>query len=330
VRRTSALVSSVAVVAVLSAALVGCAASPDDASACTPALPAGSASELVTATGEVGAVPKVEIPAPLVSKGSQRSVLEAGDGLVAQQGMTVDFDAAIYDGEDGASLLTTKFDGTQGVRFRAGLKTSEQLEHVGALSQALVCAQPGQRIALTTSAGASGLDLSSVGITDEDHTIVMVVDVQEVFLGKADGVNQLPQDGMPVVVTAPAGTVGITVPSGIHVPSGDRTEVVKLGSGAKLAKDDLAVLQVANWTWPAGDDAEVSQKSTTWKVGGTPTTIALTDEGDQALPAVLLDALIGLPVGSQVLTVVAPTGDSTDATIFVIDVVGIQTFPATK
>ncbi|MFT4283290.1 MAG: hypothetical protein QM598_00475 [Protaetiibacter sp.] len=329
-RRTSALVSSVALVTVLSAALVGCAASPDDVTACTPALASGNASSLVTATGEVGSTPKVEVPAPLVSPQPQRSVLEEGKGLVARKGMTVDFDAAIYDGETGAQLLETKFDGTQGVRFRAGLKTSEQQQKVGSLATSLVCAQPGQRIALTTTAVDSGLDLSSVGISDDDHTIVLVIDVQEVFPGKADGLNQLPQDGMPVVVTAPDGTVGITVPSGIDVPSKDRTATIKLGSGARLAKGDLAVLQVASWSWPTGDDATISQKSSTWDVGGTPSTLVLTDEGDQAVPAVLLDALVGTPVGSQVITVIAPQGDSTEATVYVIDVLGVQTFPATK
>jgi peptidylprolyl isomerase len=330
VRRSSALVSSLAVVAVLTAALAGCAASSDDVSACTPALASGSASELVTATGEVGSVPKVEIPAPLASPTSQRTVIEQGAGLVAITGSVVDFDASIYDGESGAQLLQTKFDGAQAVRFRAGLKTSEQQEHVGSLAKSLVCAQAGQRLVLTTTAVDSGLDLSQVGITDDGHTVVLVIDVQQVFPGKADGVNQLPQDGMPVVVTAPDGTVGITVPSGIHVPTADRTERVKLGSGPKLAKDDLAVLQVAAWTWPSGDDTTVSQKSSTWDVGSAPSTLQLTDEGDQALPAVLLDALVGTPVGSQVLTVIAPTADSTDATIYVIDVLGIQSAPIAK
>ncbi|RQP09392.1 MAG: hypothetical protein EAS51_11910 [Microbacteriaceae bacterium] len=328
-RRTTALVSSVAVVAVLSAALTGCAASPDDVTACEVALPSGNASSLVTARGEVGSAPRVTIPAPLVSTSAQRTVLEEGEGLVARVGMTVDFDAAIYDGETGDLLMETEYDGAQGVRLRAGLMTSSAQEEPGALPQALVCAQPGQRFVLTTTAEDSGLNFANTGVP-ADHTVVLVVDVQDVFLGKADGVNQLPQDGLPVVVTAPDGTVGVTVPSGIEAPTSFREAAIKLGSGPKLAKGDLVVLQLASWSWPTGPNAKLSEKSSTWDIGRTPDTIELTDEGDMALPADLVDALVGLPVGSQLLTVVAPAEGSNDATVFVIDILGIQSAPLAK
>ncbi|MCS0498305.1 hypothetical protein [Protaetiibacter mangrovi] len=325
-RRSSALLSSVAVVAVLSATLAGCAASPDDVSACTPLVADGDTAAIVTASGEVGSAPTVEVPAPLVVTAPERTVLEDGTGLVARAGSIVDFDAAIYDGATGSEVLATKFDGSQGPRFRAGLKTADTQETVPSLAASLVCAQAGQRTVLVTTAGDAGIDFSSVGITDEKHTVVLVIDVQRVYPGKSDGVNQLPQDGMPVVVTAPDGTVGVTVPSGIDVPSEDRTETVKLGSGPKLAEGDAAVLQVANWTWPS--DGEVTLKSSTWEVGKTPQTITLTKEGDteQGLPATFFEALEGTPVGSQVLIVIAPTADSStgDATIYVIDVLGIQ------
>lgn len=328
-RRTPALVSSVAIVAVLSAALVGCASSPSDVSACTPAVPSGSASSLVTATGEVGSAPKVEIPAPLASTSAQRSVAVQGEGLVANAGMTVDFDLTVYDGESGDKLGSTDYTAAQGLRVRADTRVTESQSGPGALSRSLVCAQAGQRVVIAAQVADFELSLTQFGVT-EKQTVIAVVDVRDVFLGKADGMNQLPQDGMPVVVTAPDGTVGVTVPSGIHVPSSDRTETVKLGSGAKLAKGDAAVLQVANWTWPAGEDATLEQKSSTWDLGKTPQTITITDEGDQALPATLIDALVGTPIGSQVLTVIAPTGDATDATIFVIDILGIQTAAQTK
>src|SRR5690606_18829382 len=110
VRRTSALVSSVATVAMLSAVLAGCAASPDDVDACTPLIASGDTSELVTATGEVGSMPTVDVPAPLVVGDAQRSVLTAGSGLVAQDGMTVDYDAVLLDATSGAVLQATSFD----------------------------------------------------------------------------------------------------------------------------------------------------------------------------------------------------------------------------
>ncbi|PZQ91647.1 MAG: hypothetical protein DI534_01365 [Leifsonia xyli] len=327
-RRNSALVSSAAIVVALSATLAACSATPGDVSACAPGLASGSASSLVTATGKVGSEPKVEIPAPLVSKTAERSVLEKGAGLVAEQGMTVDTDLAVYDGATGTKLGTTAYDAASPLRMRAGIRTSEEQKSPGILAKALLCAQPGQRLAVTGDWKDVELNLSQFGLA-EGQTIVVVVDVRNVFLGKADGVNQLPQDGMPVVVTAPDGTVGVTVPSGIKPPTADRTSTIKLGSGPKLALGDGAVLQVAVWSWPS--DGELSQTSSTWKLGTMPTTLTLTDQGDQAIPAAFLDSLVGIPVGSQVLAVLPPAAGATtkDATIYVIDVLGITSSAAT-
>lgn len=311
-RRTSALVSSVATVAMLSAVLAGCAASPDDVDACTPLIASGDVSELVTATGEVGSMPTVDVPAPLVVDEAQRSVLTAGSGLVAHDGMTVDYDAVLLDATTGAVLQATSFDGTPHPT-RAGDR--------GAMYAAMVCAQPGSRIAIATTLGDSGVAGANASEKDLERPLVIVVDVHGVYLGKANGINQLPLDGMPVVVTAPDGTVGITVPSGIQVPTADHTSTIKLGSGTKLAEGDAVVIQLANWSWSA--ESGVSQKSSTWD--SNPQVITLTTEGDQALPEDLVDALVGLPVGSQLLVVNAPADDNPDATVFVIDVLGIRT-----
>jgi peptidylprolyl isomerase len=302
----------------LAAVLAGCAASPDDASACTPLIAPGDASELVTATGEVGSLPTVDIPAPLVSSSPQRSVLETGSGLVASEGMTVDYDAVLVDGESGAPLQQTSFDGTAHLARTGG---------EGSMSQAFVCAQSGDRLAVTTTIGDSGLASATATEPDLARTIVLVLDITGVYLGKADGVNQLPQDGMPVVVTAPDGTVGITIPSGIEVPDADRTSTIKLGSGAKLSEGDEAVLQVGVWTWPA-DGSGATQKSTTWDTA--PVAVTLTAGDASALPTPVIDALVGTPVGSQVLVVVAPTGDSPDATVYVVDALGIRPPSDTK
>jgi peptidylprolyl isomerase len=296
----------------LSAVLAGCAASPDDASACTPLIASGDASELVSASGEVGTKPTVDVPAPLVVQDSQRSVLVKGSGLVAQEGMTVDYDAVLVDADTGDVVQQTSFDGTA---------HPTRANDRGAMYAAMVCAQPGSRIALTSTIGESGLAGPQASDEDLKRSLVIVIDVHGVYLGKADGFNQLPADGMPVVVTAPDGTVGITVPSGIDVPTADRTSTIKLGSGAKLAEGDAAVVQLAVWSWP-GDGSEVSQKSTTWD--SNPSVVTLTTEGAQGLPQTVVDALVGTPVGSQVLIVMAPTSDSPDATVFVVDVLGIR------
>ncbi len=317
-RRTSALVSSVAVVAVLAAALAGCAASPDDASACTPLLSSGDASSLIKATGEVGTKPKVDVPAPLVVKKPQRSVLENGSGLVAQKGMTADYDAVLLDGETGQEIDATAYNGTARLT-RTG--------NGDAISDALACTQRGSRIAVVSTLKESGLAQSAATAVDLARTIVLVIDVKAVYLGKADGLNQLPLDGMPVVATAPDGTVGISIPFGIDAPSASKTATIKAGGGAVVHDGDQAVIQLASWTWPAAGET-LTLKSSTWEPGKAPAVVPVSDVAKQSggLPSEIYHALKGAKVGSQLLLVVVPdaAAGSTQTMIYVIDVLGIQ------
>jgi peptidylprolyl isomerase len=332
VRRIPALVSTAALATVLAASLVGCSSGPStDVDSCTPLYTPGDASSLVEATGEVGSAPKVDFPAPLVSKTPERSVLEEGSGIVATTGMTVDFDASIFDASTGEQLLATKYDGSQGVRYRAGAASSADAEP-GSLADALVCAQADQRLAVTSTVLESGLDFSSVGLGDDD-SVVFVVDVQAVYLAKADGVNQLPQDGMPNVVTAPDGTPGITLPDGAP-PADTRVATIKAGSGEALADGDNAVLNLSIWVWPT-DGSDITQPYTSW--GKAPVTQPVSEDatGKAGVPAGVYEALVGAKVGSQVLVVVAPEDSFSDGAwpsgtqagdtlVYVIDVLGIQ------
>lgn len=74
-RRIPALVSSAAAVSLLAVGLTGCASAPDDISACTPLLPSGDTSALITATGEVGSEPSTDFATPLLSGEAERDVL---------------------------------------------------------------------------------------------------------------------------------------------------------------------------------------------------------------------------------------------------------------
>jgi peptidylprolyl isomerase len=328
VRRNPALLSSAAIAIVAAASLTGCTA--DAVDPCSPLVARGESASLVTASGPVGSLPKVDF-LTLTVDAPQRAVLEAGDGPVAQKGMTVDFDAAVFDAASGRQLITTNFDGSPGVRYRAGSIPSGA-DAAGALANALVCAQPGERIALVSSSADSGLDLSSLGIAP-DAEIVFILDVQSVFLGKADGINQLPLDGMPTVVTAPDGTVGITVPAA-EAPTETRISTIKAGSGEKVEDGDDVVLQIASWIWPAVGQKPVKLQST-WT--GVPLTAPMSVDptGATGLTQGFYDAVIGASVGSQILAVVAPAdsyapgawpaGAGEGSTIiYVIDVVGIQ------
>lgn len=323
-RRIPALISSAAVVTVLATALTGCTA--DGLAACTPTLPSGSASELVSATGKVGSKPALSVPTPLYGDAMERTVLVEGTGAPAATGATVDFEATVLDGVSGATLVQTRYDGSPAVRGVAG--------RLGALFQALECARVGDRIAITTPAVDAGIDLTAAGITDPESTIVFVIDVVASYLGKADGVNELPQDPrLPAVVTAPDGTPGITVPK-IAAPEETIIATIKSGGGEAVADGDDVVINLSGWAWPAEGES-ASTFMTTW--GRQPATqpISLDPTAAEGVPAGIHEALVGARVGSQVILVMAP-GDSfaegswptgtrsTDTLIYVIDVLGIQ------
>jgi hypothetical protein len=307
-------------VALLAASLAGCSAIPGFGG-CQPVYTSGDASSVVTATGKVGTKPKVDFPTPLVSATPEVSVIAAGDGKEVREGSQVDFDIAIYYGRDGQNLSG---DSVASDRLAAGIEADS-------VSESLVCAQVGDRLAITTTvkdAYGEGAG-TSVGLTDDD-TIVVVIDVTGAYLGKADGFNQLPQDGMPVVVTAVDGTPAVAV-NLVTKPKTTRIETVKAGDGAKVDDGDGIVVQLRLWTWPdeGAEPAEITDFNT-WAAHKAYTT-ALDDD---ALPPGVLRALDGARIGSQLLVVIPPGDDAyptppdgvgADSTmIWVVDLLGIE------
>jgi peptidylprolyl isomerase len=344
VRRRPALLSALTAAALVAVALAGCAPSAtrgpgNQPAGCTPELPSGDASSIVKATGAVGKQPKVTFPTPLHTKTGQATVLRAGHGAVASTGGQVDFDFVVANGKTGKSIGGSGYNG-QYTRLAAGSKVPQQdasgnptgTSLPSSLTDALVCAQAGARIALVSTAKQLGLgDLSQYGIANS-AAVATVVDVHAVYPGKADGVNQLPQDGMPNVITAVDGQPGIVVQE-LDKPTTVRSETVKAGGGAVLKKGQKAVLMLTAWTWPTdGGKPTVVEALDTW-TGHQAATIDLT-AGNGMLPAKVISSLVGQKVGSQMLVVLppkdgysasgAPTGVSaTDTLIYVIDILGI-------
>lgn len=332
VRRSSALLSVVAAAALVAAALAGCAPTGRGAgnqpAGCTPDLPSGDASSLVKSTGATGTAPTTTFPTPLIGAGDQVTVVTAGHGMVATEGSQVQAEVTVYDAKTGDSLGTT-YQGTSPLSAVAGVGLPGQQGTVhSSLDKALVCAQAGSRIALTTTGGRFAL-ISSI---DDNAPIVVVADVTGVYLGKANGVNQLPQDGMPNVITAVDGQPGIVLQE-LTKPTTARSEVVKAGSGSLVKKDQTVMVLFTAWTWPSdGGKPTVVDSLDTW-AQRTATALPLTAGG---LPATFTNALVGQKVGSQVLLVLPPKegfgADSAqslgiqadDTLIFVVDILGIQ------
>ncbi|MGN6326151.1 FKBP-type peptidyl-prolyl cis-trans isomerase [Pseudolysinimonas sp.] len=333
-RRRPALLSALTAAALVAVALAGCAPQGrgpgNQPAGCTPEYASGDASNAVTASGSIGATPKVKFPTPVVAKSSEVTVLKPGTGRVAQKGSIVDFDVTVYNGRTGKSVAGTAYDGGTYLRAVAGKGLPPQSGALtrSSIADALVCAQAGSRIALTSpnskiNAGLTGLS-----------SAVAVIDVNAVYLGKADGVNQLPKDGMPNVITAVDGQPGIVIQE-LTKPTTVRTELVKAGGGAVVTKTSRPVVMMTAWTWPASSADKPTvldqQGLDTWTNG---TAISL-DFATSPYPKALNTALIGQKVGSQVLVVLppkdgfpasgAPQGvTANDTLIFVVDIVGIQ------
>jgi peptidylprolyl isomerase len=323
-KRVTALLGATALV---TAALAGCTAIPG-LGGCDPVYSSGDASSLVTATGDVGTKPTVDFPTPLVvGSHTQSTVLQSGDGAVIEPGSQVDYDFTILDGASGNVLGTSGYSSDKFSRISAGFDVS--------VGEAMACATVGSRLAIVSAwSDAKGAFSSDAeGSMADDATVVIVVDLVDSYLGKADGFNQLPQDGMPMVVTAVDGTPGVSVLLQT-APKAARSSVIKGGDGATLRTDDKAVVHYSLWTWPSSAGTQPAQVGTTW-TSHRAVTLALTDLADGGgVPTGMLDALVGQKVGSQVLIVLppgdggfpagqAPAGD--DSTyIFVVDILGIQ------
>jgi hypothetical protein len=333
VRRRPALLSALTGAALVAVVLAGCAPTGrgpgNQPAGCSPEVPTGGVSSTVTASGAIGSAPKATFPTPLVAKSDQATVLKAGHGAPAEKGAMVDLDVTALDARTGKSIAATSYDRSQFLRAVAGkgLPTSSGSLGASSIADALVCAQAGSRIALTTTAKR----LNAIQGLANAQSVVAIIDVNAIYLGKANGANRLPQDGMPDVITAVDGQPGIVVQE-LQKPTTARSEVVKAGGGAVVKKNSKAVLALTAWTWPAnGDKPPVVAALDTWTTGAA-TTLDLSQSG---LPKKLTGAIVGQKVGSQVLVVLppkegfaagsAPQGvTATDTLIFVVDILGIQ------
>lgn len=290
----------------VSGALAGCTTTFSLSGACVPAFGPGDASSAVSATGDVGNSPAVEFPTPLIADSTQRSVLVEGEGEPAAAGSIVRASYVYFDGASGAGA-----DESRGFFSASGIAAQ--------LGESLECVTVGSRIAVVGPA----VDVLDGVQEGTEGTIVAVLDIEAIYLGKANGINQLPQDGMPTVVTAVDGTPGI---SSTYLPAaeGPRIATIKAGGGATVAEGDAVVFHARSWTWSAGTTSSVTLGQVDSWSSGTPYAFEPTVEamnGDETLS----DAIVGAKVGSQVLVVIPSADDATSATVYVFDILGILT-----
>lgn len=335
-RTAPALLSALAVAAVVVASLVGCTSSTGSSASCTPYYHSGDASSTVKVSGEKTAIATATFPTPLFAPTPQITQNNAGSGAKVQPGDQVDFDYTVFSGKTGEALGSSGYGASGSTTPRVGVAATLAGKATYSLTRSLQCATSGERYTLVTTAkagfGAGTLTQNSIGDND---ALVVVITVVDRFPGKSDGANQLPQDGLPSVITAVDGQPGIVLQEQ-QIPTQLQMETVKAGSGATLKKGQTAHLKYTGWTWPTSS----ADKPTTWDkqtwTANQAVDLKVTSTADGGvLPPGMVSALIGAKVGSQVLVVIppkqgfpsgaAPTGvDPTSTLIMVIDVLGIK------
>ncbi|MCR2785753.1 MULTISPECIES: FKBP-type peptidyl-prolyl cis-trans isomerase [unclassified Microbacterium] len=298
-----------AVIGLSTLALVGCTPASSGAS-CDRAASDASVLDLITVSGDT-----VELSAPVHADDTVFQDITVGEGpTVTSQAQDVVFDITIASGTTGETLVQS---GTQVA------PVSQWAEFYDGIAQMLDCATEGSLIV-----GAIAPDdlapeaAQSLGLQEGDSA-VFVIDLQKVYLGKADGADQYnDRRGMPSVVLAPDGTPGVIVPDA-EAPDELVVQVLKKGDGEVVTGDQPVRVHYTGVTW---DEREVFDS--TWETG-TSAALSL----DQVVPG-FAAALEGQTVGSQILAVIPPDQAYGDAgqgavppgatLVFVIDILGLD------
>lgn len=324
VRTSSALLVTTALIGSLSACT-----GTLGAAACEPIVPTGETAGYVEADGNFGSLPEVDFPTPLASDGTQQSVLIEGEGDPIANGQIVDFQVVLLNGNDGEIITASAYDDEEvPLRRTAG-------SDIDVLAEVLQCAQVGSRIAVTgtmadvfdeeTLANIEG----SLGLKADD-AIVLVVDVQAAYLGRATGLPQLGASGIPAVVTAPNGQPGVTIPNE-EPPTEVRSHTLVLGQGATVEDGDRVVLHYTGLLWST---KAVFDSSWEREAPATFTITSFENDPNGIVPG-LAEGLVGRTIGSQVIVVIppefgypagqAPASIPDGSTmVFVVDLLGIE------
>jgi peptidylprolyl isomerase len=299
---------------VLTASLTSCA--PAENYACA-GFETGAQVESVSVTGALGEQPVVSFPSPLSAESIQARVVIAGEGPVFTGRNLVEFEFAGYNGGSGQLIQQTSFDGIQAQTGAFGPG------EVPNFCEALAGAKEGSRIVaiIPPDQAHSGEGVPSLGVGAAD-SFIFVFDLKRVFLEKATGDSVAPEAGLPTVVTTPDGVPGIIIPK-TAAPTELKVAQLIRGSGDLVEEGQLVTLHYSGFLWDSSEKFDSS-----WDSGQA----AQFEMQEGALIEGFLSAVIGQPVGSQVIAVIPPAlgyGDAGAGSIppgatlvFVIDILG--------
>lgn len=307
------LAASVTVLALAALSLAGCAAS--GSASCTPPSEADESTRaLVSATGDVGTAPDVEVFTPIrIDEAVSWQTVEGEGTPLTATNQLLGADIELINGTSGETIYQSEYGDTPSTTT-----TGASLESaLPGVSDLLECAQAGSRVVFALPAADFSEDaLANFGLEKTD-TLIGVFDVRSVYLDRADGADQFNSGtGLPSVVRAPDGRTGVVVPDSA-APTSTVVQLIKKGDGEKIAADSLAVVQYTAVGWN-----DRSLVKSTWDTA-SPEAVQPSAE-TQPFAA----SLEGQTVGSQVMVIVpaAAAEDGTtdaDATVYVVDILGI-------
>ena len=262
--------------------------SPASAAATTtgPALPAGT--ELPAATGAFGDKPTLTFPTKSgpPTKTSTK-ILHQGTGKVVAKNdlLVADYLGQVW----GGKVFDNSYDRKAPTGFTIGAG-----KVIPGWDSTLVGVKAGTRIELSIPPadgyGASGQPQAGIKGTD---TLVFVVDVIASYDKSSTGdpkatVEKLPANG-PEVTGAITGSPTITIPKGAPQPTAAKATIVDKGTGKPVTAGTIVVqYNVVSWDGTAVDS--------TW-TSGSPAAYSITANGSGGP----FDQLKGMPIGSRVL-----------------------------
>ena len=254
-RKTSAVLATLSL-AVL--ALTGCASAPtfagaacDRSAASTP-----SVKDSVTVEGDLGKAPDVKVFSPVKAEETSFADIVTGDGhTLTSLVQPMVLDIAFYGGESGDKLYESEYNGDASRVHNI----SYWAERSPGLEKVLECATGDSRVvAVLTPEDFGEANVEAFGM-EKDENVVAVIDVQDVYLSRAEGASQFNDArGLPTVVRAPDGTPGVIIPDS-EAPTSAVTQTLIKGDGDKVEKGSTIVTNIMALGW---DDKTVT--SSTW------------------------------------------------------------------
>ncbi len=307
-------------------ALAGCSSAPApenaeevDAGSCERT-PSGDLSDSISVTGDFGAKPQVDLESGLEAEETQRTVVLAGDGELAQEGDIVNVEFTILNGTTGEEIDATAYEeGAVGQQFDI-----DDTVVIPGIAHTLNCTTEGSRVVgvipPAEAFGEAGSETLGLAGTDTLVAIIDVVSIVPPPLERAEGEPQPPVEGLPTVALDDTGRPTVTIPQ-TDPPAELEIAVLQQGDGEEVQPGATVTVHYQGSIWASGTIFDES-----WS-RGTPAQFPTTG----VIPG-FAAALEGQNVGSQVLAVIPPDQgygeggnaeagiSGTDTLIFVVDI----------